>query len=192
MEQHPPSLIVVLAVRAEPVVDREQLAANLRAELAARSFALETHIMVAEQPGWVIVRAHDADTDAPRLALCLCEELTEATTAVVAKYERLLVAVAGVHTNTGQIEMDYPAQELSRDIQERINQNGRVHGCHTCGTKNPGTVSGNFIVDWQRPSVVNEPGQAQQWYPHCLECNRHQSVEVRAVRRDALHVDNHD
>ena len=27
------------------------------------------------------------------------------------------------------------------------NRIGRLYGCHTCGTKNPGTPSGNFILD---------------------------------------------
>lgn len=28
-----------------------------------------------------------------------------------------------------------------------MNRIGRTYGCHTCGTKNPGTASGNFILD---------------------------------------------
>jgi len=63
--------------------------------------------------------------------------------------------------------------------QQRLNEIGRASGCHTCGTKAPGTKSGNFVGDHQPPSALAKPGQTQQLYPHCLSCSRQQGGEVR-------------
>jgi hypothetical protein len=51
----------------------------------------------------------------------------------------------------------------------------RKHGCHTCGTKDPGTKSGNAVVDHQPPSALDQP---KDFYPHCLDCSRRQGGEV--------------
>lgn len=46
--------------------------------------------------------------------------------------------------------------------------------CHTCGTTDPGTRSGNFIPDHQMPNALNPPGRAQRLFPHCLSCSLRQ------------------
>lgn len=43
--------------------------------------------------------------------------------------------------------------------QREINRIGQETGCHTCGTTDPGTKSGNFVFDHQPPSAFNPPSQ---------------------------------
>jgi len=57
----------------------------------------------------------------------------------------------------------------AEEIREN-NRIGRKYGCHTCGTKDPGTPNGNFIGDHQHPNALNPLGRAQRIYPHCLAC----------------------
>lgn len=56
-------------------------------------------------------------------------------------------------------------------------------GCHTCGTRDPGTSSGNAIPDHQPPSALNQGGGEQRLYPHCLTCSRRQGGEIRAEQQ---------
>ncbi len=65
--------------------------------------------------------------------------------------------------------------------QRDINRIGGETGCHTCGTKDPGTKSGNFVFDHQPPSAFNPP--SQQGYPHCLSCSRRQAGQVTNAKR---------
>lgn len=67
-----------------------------------------------------------------------------------------------------------PGRNFTAAERQQINQIGRNTGCHTCGTKNPGTVSGNFVPDHQPPNALNPPGGAQRLYPQCLRCSRAQ------------------
>jgi hypothetical protein len=76
-----------------------------------------------------------------------------------------------------------PARGPGRDFtvaeREAVNKIGRKHGCHTCGAKNPGTKSGDFIPDHQPPSQL-APGQPQRLFPHCKACSLKQGGEVNA------------
>ncbi|HEX7174811.1 MAG TPA: RHS repeat-associated core domain-containing protein [Pyrinomonadaceae bacterium] len=80
-----------------------------------------------------------------------------------------------------------PARGPQRDFtpQERsdINRIGQETGCHTCGSKDPGTKSGNHIPDHQPPNQLNPNGGPQELYPHCLSCSRTQGGEVRQATR---------
>jgi hypothetical protein len=71
-------------------------------------------------------------------------------------------------------ERDWTPQEI-----QQIDDIGAETGCHTCGTKDPGTKSGHFIPDHQQPSALNPPGEPQRLYPHCLSCSRRQGGQVR-------------
>jgi hypothetical protein len=62
--------------------------------------------------------------------------------------------------------------------QNRINEIGQSTGCHTCGTKDPGTKSGNFVLDHQDPTALNPVGTPQRGYPQCLACSRRQGGHV--------------
>ena len=59
--------------------------------------------------------------------------------------------------------------------QRRVNELMEKHGCHTCGTRDPGTRSGNAVVDHQPPKAL---GETTEFYPHCLDCARRQGGEV--------------
>ncbi len=67
--------------------------------------------------------------------------------------------------------------------QTEINRIGQDTGCHTCGATDPGTKSGNHVLDHQPPSSLNPPGGEQRGYPHCIDCSRRQGGEVNADRR---------
>jgi RHS repeat-associated protein len=73
-----------------------------------------------------------------------------------------------------------PERDFTRAERDAVNDIGQQHGCHTCGTKNPGTKSGDFIPDHQPPNVVNPPGNPQELYPQCLTCSRRQGGELRS------------
>lgn len=60
--------------------------------------------------------------------------------------------------------------------QKKVNEIMKKDGCHTCGTKNPGTKSGNAIADHQPPQAL---GQPKKYYPHCINCSRRQGGQVR-------------
>jgi RHS repeat-associated protein len=80
-----------------------------------------------------------------------------------------------------------PARGAGRDFNagERgaINRIGRETGCHTCGTTDPGTKSGNFIPDHQPANALNSPGGTQRLYPHCLRCSQVQGGQIRQMQR---------
>ena len=71
-----------------------------------------------------------------------------------------------------------PARGPERDFTTRergeLNEIGADTGCHTCGTGNPGTTTGNFVADHQPPSALNYLGKAQRLYPQCLTCSLRQ------------------
>jgi RHS repeat-associated protein len=62
--------------------------------------------------------------------------------------------------------------------QSEINRIGKDTGCHTCGAKDPGTKSGNHVLDHQPPSALKPPGVEQRGYPHCIGCMRRQGGEI--------------
>ena len=67
-----------------------------------------------------------------------------------------------------------PDRHFTDGTRREINLLGREFGCHTCGTKEPGTRSGNFVPDHQRPTVMIREGEAQRLYPQCVHCSRYQ------------------
>lgn len=62
------------------------------------------------------------------------------------------------------------------DEQRQVNELMEKHGCHTCGTKNPGTKSGNAIADHQPAQALGEP---EVFLPHCNNCKARQGGQVR-------------
>jgi hypothetical protein len=72
-----------------------------------------------------------------------------------------------------------PGRDFTAAEREAVNKIGRKHGCHTCGKKEPGTKSGDFIPDHQPPSQL-APGQPQRLFPHCKSCSLKQGGEVNA------------
>lgn len=70
------------------------------------------------------------------------------------------------------------ARNFTRAERAEINRIGVKTGCHTCGTKNPGTKYGNFVLDHQTPSALNWEGAPQRLYPHCLACSDAQGLGI--------------
>jgi hypothetical protein len=80
-----------------------------------------------------------------------------------------------------------PARSAARDFtpleREQINRIGAETGCHTCGTTNPGTISGAFILDHQRASALKQSDELQRLFPHCLACSRRQGLAIATYLR---------
>jgi RHS repeat-associated protein len=70
------------------------------------------------------------------------------------------------------------AQKFTAAERTKINDIGTRFGCHTCGSINPGTGSGNWVPDHQTPSALNPAGQPQQLYPQCQTCSRLQGLAI--------------
>jgi len=83
-----------------------------------------------------------------------------------------------------------PARSPSRhwtvgEIREN-NRIGSKYGCHTCGTNDPGTKNGNFVLDHQRPTALSSEGEAQRVFSQCRTCSNRQggSVTSHIYRND--------
>ena len=77
-----------------------------------------------------------------------------------------------------------PQPKFTREERTKMNDAGRKSGCHTCGSTDPGTRSGNFVPDHQPPSATRPP--AQRLYPHCINCSRAQGGAVRQLLSQLL------
>lgn len=75
-----------------------------------------------------------------------------------------------------------PTPRPTAEQQKGINDLGGTFGCHTCGTTDPGTKSGNWVGDHQPPSSINPPGGAQDYYPQCLGCSQTQGGRLRGMQ----------
>jgi hypothetical protein len=75
-----------------------------------------------------------------------------------------------------------PSSTPTAEQQGEINAEGDANGCHTCGTTDPGTKSGNWVGDHQPPTALNPPGNPQVYYPQCLSCSNAQGGLVRALK----------
>jgi len=108
---------------------------------------------------------------------------------VKAGYDYLMQSDSGPKTlqpgpNAGSsIPARGPDRDFTPDERDAINAIGQSEGCHTCGTKDPGTKSGNFVPDHQPPSAMNPTGAPQELYPQCLNCSRIQGGEVTQGKR---------
>jgi hypothetical protein len=76
-----------------------------------------------------------------------------------------------------------PGRKWTAEEIRENNRIGRTYGCHTCGTKDPGTPSGNFIGDHQHANALNRRGREQRIFPHCLRCSRIQGGYVTALKK---------
>jgi RHS repeat-associated protein len=75
-----------------------------------------------------------------------------------------------------------PERDFTPEERDAINDIGRTKGCHTCGSTDPGTKSGNFVPDHQPPNALNPAGSPQGLYPHCIACSRTQGGQIRGGR----------
>jgi hypothetical protein len=75
-----------------------------------------------------------------------------------------------------------PERDFTAAERREINRIGAETGCHTCGTLDPETTTGNFVADHQIPNALNPEGRAQRLYPQCLTCSLRQGPFVRGLR----------
>lgn len=71
----------------------------------------------------------------------------------------------------------------AEEIREN-NRIGRTYGCHTCGTRDPGTGRSNFFLDHQLPNAWNSPGRLQRLFPHCATCSGRQGNWLKRNKRN--------
>jgi hypothetical protein len=76
-----------------------------------------------------------------------------------------------------------PSRRWTAEEIRENNRIGRTYGCHTCGTKDPGAPTGNFIGDHQHSNALNPRGRVQRIFPHCLRCSRIQGGFVTALKK---------
>jgi hypothetical protein len=80
-----------------------------------------------------------------------------------------------------------PARGSERDFtaaeRREINRIGSETGCHTCGTRNPGALYDNYVIDHQIPTRLNLRDAEQRLYPQCLLCSLRQGGAVRQLTR---------
>jgi hypothetical protein len=74
-------------------------------------------------------------------------------------------------------------RDFTQDERDKINQQGQQNGCHTCGSTEPGTKSGNFVPNHQPPNGLNQNSDKQTLYPHCIDCSRKQGGEVTQEKK---------
>jgi len=76
-----------------------------------------------------------------------------------------------------------PERNFTESERREINRMGREDGCHSCGSKDPGTISGNFVPDHQPPNALNSGGRPQRLFPQCLPCSSIQGGTVSTLKR---------
>lgn len=76
-----------------------------------------------------------------------------------------------------------PERDFTKPERDAMNKIGKETGCHTCGSKDPRTKSGDFVPDHQPPNKLNPQNGPQRLYPHCKSCSRRQGGQVRAATR---------
>jgi len=85
----------------------------------------------------------------------------------------------GPGPNAGESVPAGPGSRPTKEQQDKINEIGNRDGCHTCGTTDPGTKSGNWIGDHQDPTKLNPDGKPQRYYPQCQGCSNEQGGRIR-------------
>jgi hypothetical protein len=76
-----------------------------------------------------------------------------------------------------------PSRRWTAEEIRENNRIGRTYGCHTCGTRDPGTPDDRFILDHQDSNALNKDGRAQRIYPHCAACSRAQGGYISALKK---------
>jgi RHS repeat-associated protein len=80
----------------------------------------------------------------------------------------------------GSIPLRGPGRNFTQGERDAVNGIGK---CHSCGATDPGTQSGNWVIDHQPPSALNKDDGGQRGYPQCIKCSRQQGGDVRAAQQ---------
>lgn len=107
-----------------------------------------------------------------------------ATDAVTREAEARSIDLANRLATPGPFALEwFPNHDRGRRFtpseRREINRIGRRYGCHTCGTTDPQTPSGNFIGDHQ-PAISLSPGP-YRIYPQCWPCSLRQGGLIRPL-----------
>lgn len=107
-----------------------------------------------------------------------------ANRAIIAEAERYFRVLQDVGIGPGRYAKGFyivtrPGRRYSAEEIIKNNINGAENGCHTCGARIPGTLSGNWIHDHQEPTSINPHGTVQRVYPHCASCSVRQGGWIR-------------
>ena len=97
--------------------------------------------------------------------------------------EARLAELAGVGVGPGPFAVESIAAGPSVTAADRIELN-RIfseYGCHTCGTFEAGTKSGNPIADHQPPTALRALGSSARLFPQCVSCSVRQGGYVRSL-----------
>jgi len=89
----------------------------------------------------------------------------------------------GTYANESIPSKKGKSRNFSKEVRDKINKIGYETGCHTCGTKTPGTKSGNFIPDHQPANALVPDGTPQKLFPHCKNCSSSQGGTISAIKR---------
>jgi hypothetical protein len=79
-----------------------------------------------------------------------------------------------------------PERNFYSSERQEVNRMFYTHGCHTCGTREPGTPSRNAVLDHQPPTGFNPLGRRQYLLPQCLNCSLRQGGWIRQNQNKGL------
>lgn len=68
-----------------------------------------------------------------------------------------------------------PSPTLDANALDALNVTGRNDGCHRCGAREPGTISGSFVPEYHPPHAF---GGSAIVIPSCLTCSRTAGAHV--------------
>ncbi|MFP3596898.1 DUF6443 domain-containing protein [Chryseobacterium sp. SIMBA_029] len=92
----------------------------------------------------------------------------------------------GPYAGEGLLAKNGKSRNFTTEERTIINQQGYTLGCHTCGQVNPGTKSGNFILDHQPANALVPDGWPQTFYPHCKYCSASQGGIIGGMKRQGI------
>jgi RHS repeat-associated protein len=160
-----------------------QTAQNLREIAAGQAQSANYPSEIASTPSYGAIVGQSMARSGPKAAMV---GLTVAgfipPIALEARVARGVIAArdaVGIGEFAGEsIAARSAARDFTSAERAAINRIGSNTGCHTCGTRIPGTKSGNFVPDHQPASALNPVGGSQRLYPHCIDCSREQGLEI--------------
>lgn len=131
------------------------------------------------------VRKVDPEWRPPAQAYSTVEGLISANRAVENEARRHIFERRDTGAGLGPYAREWmPApstnRRLTRAEQREVDRLGREHGCHRCGSTEPGTSGGSFIGDHQMPKSIGTPTRI---YPHCRWCSASQGGLLRQYFR---------
>ncbi len=161
---------------------------DLEEELNQRPYYKAPWVHLEARTGQIIVQVEVEGIDAEDVELQVVDDLLDLASGVIREMEEVVrLQILGVwpsqggpHTGESMAAHGLGGAFTAAE-RAQINAIGHAAGCHLCGSTNPGTQSGNFIMDHQPPSIFKP--SMQRRYPQCLRCSRDQGREVSEYLR---------